>query len=163
MKVIEAYRETFKRSWLISLVPLSFLLLLSLLSTYRVINALQANPSFAREYPNEAAFAVAIHLILDLIIISQLILLVGRKYFWIEQAIWLLSLITIFGWSAFTLRSPLGLFTPLTPLCYDCYTTPFLGAGDNLSIALILLLMLSPIRRLVTLAISLVRVKGRLP
>ena len=150
-------------SWEIALVSqlASFLIpLFALLSLYSLLKAGYNVPEYVESHQKIFLVAVFFHILAAVVFGARFVLLFfnSKKSFWLSQLIWIVGLITLFAWCAYTKDNLLGFFYVAPQphsLCFDCdETNVFLYSSRSFEYLGSFYFFISPIRQFFTFIIS---------
>lgn len=150
---------------MITVLSLAVLLFFSLSGTRSLFTALEDNPFYADANPEKITTTITFHLLVVGLILMRCFSVFGKSTFarWTEQTAWLALIMTLYAWIAWSAGSPLGPLKQNIGFSVD-YGGPtfFLNAVPRYLQILSLYFVLSPLRRLVTLIVSIVDVRCKL-
>ncbi len=111
-KRLEQYRINFLETRIVSQLAIFPISLVSILSLYGLLKAGYAVPQYVESHQEYFSVSIIFHLLVAVLFGARFILLFfnSKKSFWLSQLIWILCLVTLFSWCAYTNHSFYGFF-----------------------------------------------------
>jgi hypothetical protein len=162
-KRLEEYKINFLETRIVSQLVIFPISLVSLLSLYNLLKAGYQVPQYVESYRELFSISVIFHILVAFLFGARFILLFfnSKKNFWLSQLIWILCLMTLFSWCAYTKSSFYGFFYESSQISHSGKLTFSEAPITNFSLVSYSLdklgstyFFLSPIRQFFTFIIS---------
>lgn len=162
-KWLDEYQRIFLGTRFVSQLPAFLISLFSLFSLYGVLRAGYLFPEYVKDNAESFWISVLFHILTTFFFGSRFILLFfnSKKTFWLSQLFWILSLVTLFAWCAYTKHSFYSFFYEslqpshsAAPTISEFPFTNFSNASYSLDKLGSTYFFLSPIRQFFTFIIA---------